>query len=158
MGVQEPFDAIDQLDAKDQFETIECLLKHAANPNAMDMSKTPMLIHPLQRNGPWNVKLVDILCRYGCNLKAKVGDTSQTLYAYAKDNCVDDKILGVITKYYKNGKSKQSKKKQIDKKKCSQETVVETVEINVATNPALTQVIKTKPVVKKSYNRKRKGR
>eukprot|EP01083_Nonionella_stella_P046649 124876_1 len=129
--VQEPFDIYDELDAKDQYETIVCLLKNGANPNDLDTSRTPMLIYPMQRSGPWNIKLVDILLYYGAKLNTKVGHTSQSLYVYAKENCVCDEIIKIITNYYQNKK-----------------TIT-----NSNNNAALNSSIKTKNVVTKTYQK-----
>ena len=100
--VEQPFNIYDELDAKDQFETIECLLKNGANPNLLDETKTPMIIYPLQRNGHWNLKLVDILCSFGVNLNSKVGHTNKTIYQYAKENCVSNDIFEIVSSHYNN--------------------------------------------------------
>merc|ERR1712113_1054289 len=74
-----------------------------------------MLIYPLQRSGRWNIKLVDLLLVYRANLKLKVGETSKTLYQYAKDNCVCDEILNIIATFYKES-GRMSKPKEVKKR------------------------------------------
>jgi len=166
--VEQPFDVYDAEDARDQYDTIECLLKNGADPNSLDLSRTPMLIFPLQRSGRWNIKLVDLLLFYRANLKLKVGETSKTLYQYAKDNCVCDEILKIIDTFYKESArtakaAKQKKNAKATAPKAGRagprgkgRAKPRTVEVECLHNPELEAVMQTKNVVKKAYKRNRK--
>ena len=175
--VEQPFDVYDEEDAKDQYETIECLLKNGAVPIVVVRSKSPMLIYPLQRSGRWNVRLVDLLLVHGVNMKLKVGETAKSLYQYAKDNCVCDEILKIITTFYKESGKMVSKAKRGRKsgvavttkvvrqgsngggvgRKRVKENKVKLVEVAEIDNPDLEVVMQTKNVVKKAYSRNRKS-
>ena len=171
--VEQPFDVYDEEDAKDQYETIECLLKNGADPNVVDRSRSPMLIYPLIRSGRWNIKLVDLLLVYRTILKLKVAETSKTLYQYAKDNCVCDEILKIITTFYREsgrvGKARKVKKTEVVSKagkggssgsdggRRRSKAKGKMVEVPEIDNPDLEVVMQTKNVVKKAYSRNRKS-
>jgi len=145
--VEAPFDVFDESDAKEQFVAIECLLEMGADANSLDATRSPMLVHPLQRSGPWNVKLVDSLLRYGASLSVNVGETEMSVYAYAKRHCVDGHILKVIEAY-------RAQAKRDGGRRCGRGKMVE---IEASSDPMLAKVMHgAKPTVTKSYKRTRK--
>jgi len=156
--VQQAFDLYDELDAKDQYDTIVCLLEHGANPNFLDTSKTPMLTYPIQRSGAWNIKLVDVLLSHGASLRLHVGETCKTLYCYAKQNCVCDEILKLITNYHNNN-SRVKKSCNVNGKGRKSKKGQPVIQLDVTTNPHLMSAIETNSVCesRKKYSSNRKS-
>merc|ERR1712013_1272 len=151
--VEAPFDLYDVRDAKEQFEAVECLLAMGADPNALDATRSPMLIHPLQRSGPWNEKLVDVLLSHGAKLTLRVGETKKNVFAYAKKHCVDQRILKIIRAYHHQTQKSQNHRNR-NRGKCTENVEIE---IEANSDPMLTAVMHSaKPNITKSYKRTRK--